>query len=132
MMTNATTDGLCHSDPRPAMPVQRVVIVNGSAEVLELFDTMLEAGHYSVVFVESNEHAYSQIRRVLPNLVILCVRIDQAESLQVLSMLKLDPLTRDIPTLTFAAEREAQMSDDDLIERAEAEMFAPKPAVRMN
>ena len=131
-MTNGIIDAPRRDEPGAATPAQRVVIVNGNPEVLELFETMLEAGHYSVVFVESSEHAYSQIRRVLPNLVILCVRIDQAESLQVLSMLKLDPLTRDIPTLTFAAERARPASDDDLAERGEAEMFALKPAIRMN
>mgnify|MGYP003693553987 CR=1 FL=1 len=42
---------------------QKVVIVNGSPEILDLLDSVLEAGHYNVVFVESNEHAYSQVKR---------------------------------------------------------------------
>jgi len=46
---------------------------------------------------KSNEHAYSQIKRVQPNLVILCVCIDDMDGFQVLSMLKLDAETRDIP-----------------------------------
>ena len=29
-----------------------MVIVNGSAEMLELLETVLDAGHYDVVFVE--------------------------------------------------------------------------------
>src|SRR6478672_1696408 len=69
---------------------QKVVIVNGSTEMLDALETALEAGHYDIVFVESSEHAYSQIKRVQPNLVILCVRIDDADGFQVLSMLKLD------------------------------------------
>ena len=61
-----------------------MVIVNGSPEMLEMLETVLDAGHYDVVFVESSEHAYSQIKRVQPNLVILCVRIDDADGFQVL------------------------------------------------
>ena len=49
-----------------ASHTQRVVIVNGSLEILELIETILKAGHYDVVFVESNQHAYSQIKRVQP------------------------------------------------------------------
>jgi CheY-like chemotaxis protein len=60
---------------RVASSTQKVVIVNGSSQVLELLETTLDAGHYDVVFVESSAHAYSQIKRVQPNLVILCVRL---------------------------------------------------------
>ncbi|HMD36970.1 MAG TPA: hypothetical protein VKH42_18475 [Vicinamibacterales bacterium] len=111
---------------------QKVVIVNGSAAVLELVETVLEAGHYDVVFVESSEHAYSQIKRVLPNLVILCVRVDDHEALQVLSMLKLDDETRGIPVMTCATELEGTASQEDVPDTSAAEMFTAKPAVWMN
>src|SRR5438128_9787808 len=91
--------------PQPLQAVraaQKVVIVNGSTEMLELLETVLEGGHYDVVFVESNEHAYSQIKRVQPNLVVLCVSIEDMDGFQVLSMLKLDEGTRGIPVLTYA------------------------------
>jgi CheY-like chemotaxis protein len=110
---------------------QKVVIVNGNADILALVDTVLEAGHYDVVFVESSVHAYSQIKRVQPNLVILCVQIDSMETFQVLSMLKLDPDTRDIPVVTYTISDEEQ-GEDDSVEPAEPEMFAPKVAVSMN
>ena len=47
---------------RPAA-AQKVVIVDGTPDILELLETALEAGHYDVVFVESNDHAYSQVKR---------------------------------------------------------------------
>ena len=62
---------------------QKVVIVNGSTEILELLESVLEAGHYDIVFVESSAHAYSQIKRVKPHLVILCVRIEDLEGFHV-------------------------------------------------
>jgi CheY-like chemotaxis protein len=111
---------------------QRVVIINGSSEILELLETVLDAGHYDVIFVESSAHAYSQIKRVQPELVILCVGMDDTQGLQVLSMLKLDADTRRIPVLTYATEHDADEDQEDVTERTDAEMFAPKPAVWMN
>ena len=111
---------------------QKVVIVNGSAEILELLETVLDAGRYDIVFVESSAHAYSQIKRVQPNLVILCVRIDDIETFQVLSMLKIDEETRNIPILTYTADVEGQEADDESSEPAEPDMFAVAPVVRMH
>ena len=116
----------------PATTTQKVVIVNGSAEILDLLETVLDAGHYDVVFVESSSHAYSQIKRVQPNLVILCVRIDDAEGFQVLSMLKLDDETRGIPVLTYTTEYEGRETEQEILERSETALFATKPAVWMN
>ena len=80
-----------------ATPVQKVVVVNGNTEVLGMLEAVLDAGRYDMVFVESSDHAYSQIKKVVPNLVILCARIERLEGLQLLTMLKLDPETRDHP-----------------------------------
>jgi CheY-like chemotaxis protein len=115
-----------------ATPTQKVVIINGSAEVLELLETVLDAGHYDVVFVESSAHAYSQVRRVQPDLVILCVRLQDGDGLQVLSMLKLDAETRAIPVLTYTTEGEADEQEEEVAETSDTEIFTPKPAVWMN
>jgi PleD family two-component response regulator len=134
-MTNVNADNFRYADTpeaRRTAATQKVVIINGSTEILELLETVLDAGHYDVVFVESSAHAYSQIKRVQPDLVILCVGMDDVEGLQVLSMLKLDPETNRIPILTYASEREGTDEDEEVAEPGEAEMFAPKPAVWMN
>ena len=130
MMTNAvTTEMLRHT---AAATAQKVVIVNGTPEILDLLESVLDAGHYDVVFVESSHHAYSQIKRVQPNLVILCVRSAEADGFQVLSMLKLDDETREIPVLTYTTEYDGQESEDEVPELSGTEMFTAKPAVWMN
>ena len=125
------TAGTPH-DLRAPIVTQNVVIVNGSAEILELLETVLDAGHYDVVFVESNEHAYSQIKRVHPDLVILCVRIDDTDGFQVLSMLKLDADTRRIPVLTYATEYDGQSTEEETPEPADSSLLIRKPAELMN
>lgn len=115
-------------------PVQKVVVVNGNTEVLGMLESVLDAGRYDMVFVESGEHAYSQIKKVLPNLVILCTRIERLDGFHLLTMLKLDPQTRDIPVLTCTTEYEGQDFDTAISQLADEEEDAlpARPALRMN
>lgn len=116
-------------------PAQKVVVVNGNTEVLGMLEAVLDAGRYDMVFVESGEHAYSHIKQVQPNLVILCTRIEQLTGFQLLTMLKLDPETRDIPVLTYTTEYEGQDFEAAVSQLAdeEDEVFCPaRPALRMN
>jgi PleD family two-component response regulator len=115
-------------------PVQKVVVVNGNTEVLGLLETVLDAGRYDMVFVESSDRAYTQIKKVLPNLVILCARIEDLEGFQLLTMLKLDDETRNIPVLTYTTEYEGQDFDAAIsqIAEEEEELLPSRPALRMN
>ena len=128
MTTNAATIERLQLAPTTT---QKVVIVNGNPEMLETLETALDAGHYDVVFVESSEHAYSQIKRVQPDLVILCLEMDDAEALTVLSMLKLDEDTRHIPVVTYTTAGEEEQ-DDDEEEDMGSPVFASRPALLMN
>ena len=116
-------------------PVQKVVVVNGNTEVLGMLESVLDAGRYDMVFVESSDRAYTQIKKVLPNLVILCTRIEELDGFQLLTMLKLDQETKDIPILTYTTEYEGQDFDSAISQLAEdEEEFLPtqRPALRMN
>jgi CheY-like chemotaxis protein len=126
---------MADTNRRAAASVQKVVVVNGNTEVLGMLESVLDAGRYDMVFVESGDRAYSQIKKVQPNLVIVCARIEQLEGFQLLSMLKLDDDTRNIPVLTYTTEFEgqdletgiSQLADDD-----EELLPASRPALRMN
>jgi PleD family two-component response regulator len=111
-----------------------VVVVNGNTEVLGMLETVLDAGRYDMVFVESSDRAYSQIKRVVPNLVILCTRIEELDGFQLLTMLKLDADTKDIPVLTYTTEYEGQDFDAAISQLADDEddMMPTRAALRMN
>lgn len=107
---------------------QRALIVNGNRDVLHVLEPVLDAGRYDIVFVESSEHAYSQVRRVQPDLVILCLAFDDAEGLSVLSMLKLDASTRDIPVITYTMPPNVDDDDsDDVDDDRELPLFVAAP-----
>jgi len=112
--------------------VQKVAIVNGSPDALKVLEPILDAGHYAVVFVESTRHAYSDIKRLQPNLIILCLDVDDEAGFHVLSMLKLDDETRGIPLVTFTTEVDGGEPADAPVEPIDEEMFMPTPALGMN
>ena len=133
MPTNATSTTAAADNVATSPATQKVVIVNGSAEMLVLLEAVLDARQYDIVFVESHEHAYSQIKHERPNLVILCIRIEDRDGFQVLSMLQIDEETRRIPVLTYTTEYEGQDTEDEVPKVSETEMFAaPKMVPPMN
>ena len=67
--------------------MQKVVIVNGTTDLLDMVQPVLTAGHYDVVFVESNARAYSHIKRERPSLVILCLDMHEREGGELAALL---------------------------------------------
>src|SRR5262249_52027205 len=92
--------------------LRRVVIVV-NAPNQRVRETVAKAGNYDVVSVESTARAYSHIKRVVPTLVVMCVDVDDRDSCQVLSMLKLDSTTATIPVVTYT------MSGENGVEESE-------------
>ncbi|MGE3178323.1 MAG: PleD family two-component system response regulator [Vicinamibacterales bacterium] len=118
---------------RQATDARTVLIVNGGNRMSDLLETAVDAGQYDVVFVEAVAHAYSQIRKIQPDLVIISIRMDDVDGLRVLSMLKLDPDTRRIPVITCTSEeQDASSSDEDADDDEPDEMFAAGTDLRMN
>jgi PleD family two-component response regulator len=119
--------------PGARRAAQKVVVVNGSSELLQRLELLLDAGHYDIVFAANLDHAYSEIKKARPDLVILCMALDDPVSFQVLSMLKLDADTASIPLLTCTTDDhfgrpDAEPEDDE----PESELPASPLAVRLN
>lgn len=127
MMTTAETSMLMAVKSTP----QQVVVVSKQSQLNGLLETVLDAGHYDVVLVESTEHAYSHIKRLAPQLVIVCLDIDDMDGFQVLSMLKLDNETRGIRVVTCTVDGSDNDAPDDLLEEPD-DVFSDPPAMGMN
>lgn len=106
-------------------PAQKVVVVNGTPDVLDLLESVLEGGRYDLLFADASQHAYSLIAKEQPNLVVLCTAIDRADGFQLLSMLKLDPQTKRIPVVTYTNETDDE--DDEADEYTETGEDLPPP-----
>src|SRR5439155_7538018 len=107
---------------------EQVVVVSKQSQMTGLLETVLDAGQYDVVFVESTEHAYSHIKRLSPNLIIVCLDIDDLDGFQVLSMLKLDHETKGIPVVTCTVSASDEDIQDEALEPPD-DVFCEAPAM---
>ena len=123
------------SDVRTPMTVsstsQQVVVVSKQSQLNGLLETVLDAGQYDVVFVESTEHAYSHIKRLTPHLIIVCLDIDDLDGFQVLSMLKLDADTKGIPVVTCTMQRDDEVMQDESLDPPD-DVFSQPAAMQLN
>ena len=112
--------------------VQTAVLVNGGIRALQTVENVLGARRYEIVFVDSDGGAYRQIKRLAPDLIILCAGIDDPRALQLLTMLKLDPQTCALPVLVCVLE-----CDDDFNRRGshsseDVELIRSQPTFQIN
>ena len=110
---------------------QQVVVVSKQSQLNGLLETVLDAGPYDIVFVESTERAYSHIKRLAPHLIIVCLDVDDMDGFQVLSMLKLDDDTRCIPLVTCTVTQEEDVTRDETLDPPD-NVFSDPPAMQLN
>ena len=99
-----------------------VVAVNNDAVRPELLDRLfVDDNDYDVIVVESIERAYSRIRQVRPNAVVVFINIDDVDACQLLSVRHLDHELRGIgvPPLTTGPDAGAAHHLVDFEERCD-------------
>ena len=85
------------------------MVVGGGPDVLPQVEPLMPEGAYDVEFVGFDDEPYGCITDDAPDLLVVCVRIDDAAAFQFLSLLQYDASTRQIPVLTYTTEAEGQM-----------------------
>jgi len=110
-----TTQADRHRSPETGRQLRTVAVVARNPRV-NLLDAVLGAGNYDVVFIESIDRAYSQIRQSAPQVVVLCLDVDDAAGFEILTMLRLDSTTSEIPIITYVAPPSVDSPDEDSIE----------------
>jgi len=115
MLTNTGTRG-------SVFPVRsrRSIAVVSKRPDRHVLDTVLKSTDYDVVLIESFGEAYSQIKKLAPQIVIVCLDPSDFDGVQVLSMLHVDADTAHIPVVTYLATPESA-SDQESGEDDEAE-----------
>ena len=86
----------------------RVMVVGGGPDVLPRVEPLLPAGAYDVEFVGLDQEPYGCILDDMPDLLVVCLKIEDTASFAFLSMLQFDPATRHLPVLTYTTESEGQ------------------------
>ena len=104
-----------------------VIAVSNDALRPELLDMLLVDGSsYDVMFVESIARAYSRVRELRADLIVLFIEIDDEDACRLLSMLHNDRALRGISVVVCATnpDRAATRRVQDCEERVEARLPA--------
>ena len=89
----------------------RTVAVVSSQPEQHVIEAVLGAVHHDVVLVEPTANAYSHIKHIRPDLVIVCMTSDDSAGCLLLSMLTLDRETSRIPVVTHVIPTEDDRAD---------------------
>lgn len=103
----------------------RTVIVVGQPGQ-QVPESAFDTANYDVVVLEPVTHAYAQVRRVKPALIVMCLSLDDLDCFRLLTMLKLDGETASIPIRMFVAS-EAEAPVEEVANTDMSETFATVP-----
>ena len=96
--------------------LRTAVVVSSPADQSHTLDVLFDALDYDLVVVESPDRAYSQVKQLLPDLVIVCFDFDDPSAFRLMSMLSVDRMTATIPMITCNTARESIECDETCAE----------------
>jgi PleD family two-component response regulator len=85
---------------------QLAVFVGGGTDALAVVEPVLDGRAYDVEFVDVDDEPYATITALKPDIVIVSLELDEIANFQLLTMLRLDPLTASIPVLSYVRDAE--------------------------
>jgi hypothetical protein len=97
----------------PTAAQRQTIAIVGKRPDPHVLNTVLKASDYDILLIESVGNAYSQIKRMRPQIVIVCLEAGDLEGVQVLSMLNIDDATANIPVVTYFASPDADRGNPD-------------------
>ena len=83
-----------------------VLLVDDERDLLSLLDFNLRAAGFDTLLATNGEQAMSQLRRRLPDLVLLDVMLPDVSGTEICRQVKGDPRTRHIPVVMLTAKGE--------------------------
>lgn len=82
-----------------------IAVVNNDTDFLDLMEELLRLEGYKTLICREGDRAYELMKRVQPDLIILDIRLEHAETgWTVLECLRLDPTTTAIPVIVCSAD----------------------------
>jgi len=88
---------------------KHILVVDDRLALLDLLRRVLEEEQYQVSVLPQGSGAVQQIRAAPPDLLILDLKLTDAEGLDILQELRAHPSTADLPVIVYtAAVREAE------------------------
>jgi len=82
---------------------KRILVVDDRNELLHLMRRVLEDEQYQVSIHQDGRDAFTQVKSMLPDLLILDLKLGDMSGQDVLKQVKNDPATADVPVIVYTA-----------------------------
>jgi CheY-like chemotaxis protein len=97
---------------------KQILIIDDKSQLLSLMRRILEDEQYQVHILQNGKDAFSQMKALLPDLLILDLKLGDISGQDILKQLKEDTITAEIPVIVYTAavleaEEVARTIEDD-------------------
>jgi CheY-like chemotaxis protein len=82
---------------------KQILIIDDQSQLLSLMRRILEDEQYQVSILQNGNDGFSQMKTLLPDLLILDLKLGDVSGQDVLKQLKMDPVTAEIPVIVYTA-----------------------------
>jgi PleD family two-component response regulator len=89
---------------------QLALFVGGGTDALVHVEPILSGRSYDVEFVDMDDEPYATVAALRPDIVVVNLELEDQAGFQLLSMLRLDPETAQIPVLSYVQEDQLSTS----------------------
>lgn len=103
---------------------QLAVFVGGGTDALAFVEPILGGRAYDVEFVDTDDEPYATIAALKPDIVVVSLDMDNETGFQLLTMLRLDAETAQIPVLSYLREDNAAANGDASVDHNPARLAA--------
>ena len=90
---------------------QLALFVGGGTDALAHVEPILSGRAYDVEFVDMNDEPYATVAALKPDIIVVSLELGNEAGFQLLTMLRLDPETAQIPVLSYVQEDEVSSRD---------------------
>jgi DNA-binding response OmpR family regulator len=105
--------------------IKKILVVDDEKSIHSYLQRKLSKLGYSVYVAEDGEKALSQAFSLLPDLVLLDIKIPKLNGIEVCKRLKCNDGTKNIPVLMLSAKAQSEEIEEGL--RAGADKYLCKP-----
>jgi PleD family two-component response regulator len=101
---------------------QLALFVGGGTDALAHVEPILAGRSYDVEFVDFDDEPYATVAALRPDIVVVNLDLQSETGFQLLTMLRLDPETAQIPVLSYVQEEEASAAQGHDLDHSPARL----------
>ena len=97
---------------------QLAVFIGGGTDALAHVEPILIGRAYDIEFVAIDDEPYATVAALKPDIVVVNLDLENEVGFQLLTMLRLDPETAQIPVLSYVQENDMSSIGDESLEHS--------------